>query len=204
MRQPSLSAFCSFLCLLWLCCGSAWAQVPSPENKLNIDTIQTPPPPVAKSKDDSTRWYDLSRPQRIALYSALLPGLGQCANKEYWKLPIIYGGAGALTYFLVRNNRNYQTYRRALISRLDNDTNTADGFANLSTEQILRYRDAYRRDRDFTIILSTLAYLLQIADAHVFAHLKDFNVNDNLSVSPPQALILPGSTPGIGLTFHLH
>ena len=36
----------------------------------------------------------VDRPNTAALYSAVLPGLGQVYNKKYWKLPIIYGGKG--------------------------------------------------------------------------------------------------------------
>src|SRR6478672_8764989 len=41
------------------------------------------------------------QPKRAAFYSAILPGAGQIYNRQYWKLPIVYGGAGAAVYFLV-------------------------------------------------------------------------------------------------------
>jgi hypothetical protein len=41
-----------------------------------------------------------NRPATAALYSAALPGLGQAYNKKYWKIPIIYGGAVVVGYFI--------------------------------------------------------------------------------------------------------
>ena len=31
-------------------------------------------------------------PQKASRLSAIVPGLGQVYNKQYWKLPVIYGG----------------------------------------------------------------------------------------------------------------
>ena len=37
-------------------------------------------------------------PKKAALYSSLLPGLGQGYNKKFWKIPIIYAGLGGSAY----------------------------------------------------------------------------------------------------------
>ena len=46
-----------------------------------------------------------NRPNTAALYSAALPGLGQAYNNKYWKIPIIYGGALVLGYYINYNNQ---------------------------------------------------------------------------------------------------
>ncbi len=44
------------------------------------------------------------------------------------------------------------------------------------------FRDASRRNRDFSILLSGLAYALQALDAYVSAQLADFDVSEDLSL----------------------
>ena len=33
-----------------------------------------------------------TNPKKASTLSAILPGLGQIYNKQYWKVPVIYGG----------------------------------------------------------------------------------------------------------------
>ncbi len=46
--------------------------------------------------------------------SLVLPGTAQIYNKDYWKLPVVYGGIGALAgtggYYLYRYNRTQKSY----------------------------------------------------------------------------------------------
>ena len=62
----------------------------------------------------------------------------------------------------------------------DNDIRPGDDY---TTSNYRRIVDQYKRERDFMIILMGGMYLLQIVDAHVDAHLKEFDLNPNLQVS---------------------
>ena len=44
------------------------------------------------------------------------------------------------------------------------------------------FRDTSRRNRDFMILISGLAYALQALDAYVSAHLASFDVSEDLSL----------------------
>ena len=128
------------------------------------------------------------QPGKAALYSALLPGLGQAYNGEYWKIPIYYTALAGSVHFLVTNNTNYLRYKRIHNEATAVNT-TYDGPVSASTAKY--YRDVYRRYRDYSVVALVGFYLLQIIDANVFAFMHDFELSDDLSVSVAPAVIAP-------------
>ena len=122
-------------------------------------------------------------PPRASLYSALLPGLGQAYNGDYWKIPIYCGGLMAAGYFIQFNNMQYQRYR--------NDYNNPDYSGRLSPDNLKWYRDTYRRYRDYSILAGILVYALTIIDANIFAYLRDFDVSDDLALKITPGVIQP-------------
>lgn len=144
-------------------------------------------------------------PARATLYSALLPGLGQMYNGDYWKLPIIYGGLIACGYFWQYNGLQYRRYK-IMYNHATAKPSEYDGW--MSPDNIKWYRDTFRRYRDYSIIATVLVYALNIIDANVFAHFKDFDVSDDLSLRIEPGLI-PGNSyasavlPGAGIQLRL-
>lgn len=122
-------------------------------------------------------------PQRAAMLSATLPGLGQIYNRKYWKVPAVYAGFGAVIYFLEFNNSRYQLFRRAWVARVDGNPNTTDDFPAYSTDQLERATKYYQRNLEITYISAAAIYLLNILDATVDAHLLDFDVSKDLSMN---------------------
>lgn len=141
------------------------------------------------------------QPRKALLYAAILPGMGQVYNKKYWKLPIVYGGFYVLTSFAVRYNQLHEKYKTELFGLLENPgTKAPSGF---SETQLRSITDTYRRQRDYFLILNTFWYFLQMIDAHVDAHLKEFDLNPQLkiSVSPSvQQNYMIGQTSGVSIT----
>lgn len=124
-------------------------------------------------------------PKKAALYSSLLPGLGQGYNKKYWKIPIIYAGLGGSAYAFFYNRKYYVDYRDAIEMRLDDDPNTIDPYIDkYSLEQLSYYKDFYQRNIEISAIVFVCVYLLNILDAIVDAHLFDFSINTKLSYLP--------------------
>lgn len=117
------------------------------------------------------------------MLSAVLPGLGQAYNNQYWKIPLIYGGGIILGHYINYNHRIYHEFRTALIAEIDSDPTTENPHPAFNRTYLTRYRDLFRRNRDFLMIISAAYYLLNIVDAHVSAHLKEFEVNDQLSIN---------------------
>ncbi|PWV49548.1 DUF5683 domain-containing protein [Chitinophaga sp. S165] len=122
-------------------------------------------------------------PRKAAFYSAVLPGLGQAYNRQYWKIPLVYAALGITTGTFIINMDNYRTFRNAYRIRLDGNADTVDDYVGLYSDNGLKFlRDAYREYVDYSVLVFVLAYGLNIVDATVFAHLKDFNMSDDLSM----------------------
>lgn len=129
-------------------------------------------------------------PRLAALYSAVVPGMGQFYNEKYWKIPVVY----ALGFFaasqIKKNHQNYMLFRNVYFNLIDGDDTNNDeiaDYANILDEKRAERRvEVFKRDRDYWIILTGLFYVLNIVDATVDAHLREFNINQNLSmkVSP--------------------
>ena len=121
-------------------------------------------------------------PARAAFYSAIVPGLGQAYNKKYWKIPIVYGAIGTGVYFYTTNNQEYHRYRDAYKLRLKGLNDEFKG--QYSDATLINAQRTFQRNRDLSLIITVGLYVLNIVEANVDAHLRQFNVDDNLSFQP--------------------
>jgi len=150
--------------------------------------------------------------QRTTIYSALLPGLGQFNNEHYWKIPLVYLGIGFGVYLIDYNNMQYQRYREAYNMKTSEDPSTPKNeLANrLSAETLKYYREKFHRDRDYAWLYISVFYVLNMIDANVFSHLKDFDVSDNLSLNMrptimyDDMLAMKSQLPAFGMTLNLN
>jgi hypothetical protein len=147
------------------------------------------------SKPDSVKVHS---PKRAAIYSAVLPGLGQAYNKKYWKIPLVYVGFGTIGYFIGWNNRNYNTYKIAYRDLTDSDPAT-DSYLDIEGSQyydlddpteyenfksgLYKGQESFRRNRDLLIISIVGFYGLNIIDASVDAHFFDFDISEDLTMN---------------------
>lgn len=126
-------------------------------------------------------------PRKALLFAAVLPGLGQIYNKKYWKLPLVYGGLFAAGYAVNYYNGLYRDYRSMVFRAIEIGVGENERNLDLGMRTTLsQYRiavDKSRRERDYMIIIMGAVYILQIIDAHVDAHLKEFDLNPRLQVS---------------------
>lgn len=201
-------------------CGEARAQdttaVEDPEVIMEEDTVLQEEPEVVVETVDTLdqevpdtiaikSYAERFDPRKAILYAAVLPGLGQVYNKKYWKLPLVYGGFAFIGHYIKTYNNLYVEYRGYLFDNLEqgrggeNDENPE---IRRTTGQIRTIVDKARRERDFMIILMGGMYILQMVDAHVDAHLKEFDLNPQLQVSIEPAMdqsLQTGRTIGVAL-----
>nr|WP_245628270.1 DUF5683 domain-containing protein [Croceitalea dokdonensis] len=128
-------------------------------------------------------------PSKAAFYSAILPGLGQIYNKRYWKAPIVWGaiGIGIATY--ASNAKSYNDFRDAFKRRRVGFTDDqffdigGDGLGpDLSLAALQDAQEAAQRNRDLALVVTIGLYALNVIDANVDAHLKQYNVDDRLGL----------------------
>lgn len=124
-------------------------------------------------------------PAKAGFYSAILPGLGQAYNKKYWKIPVIYVGLGAGIYFYTWNNKKYHDFRNEYKRRLDGTSDPNHPiYGELDDSRLISGQKYHQKNRDLSALITAAIYILNIVDANVDAHLMQFNVNDNLSITP--------------------
>jgi hypothetical protein len=178
-----------FLCVL----TSIWAQEENPTER-EIDSV------INFIEDQGITVEEVTKkpvnplaPSKAAFYSAVLPGLGQAYNKRYWKVPIVWGAIGTGIYAYMYNDEQYDRTRTAFKRRkagftddefydLNPDDDIVPSSPAFSTEALQDAQERYQRDRDLALVITIALYALNIIDANVDAHLKQFNVDEDLSL----------------------
>ena len=151
--------------------------------------------------------------------SLILPGWGQAYNGEYWKIPIVYLAIGIPAYTYFYNNSYYKKTSYAYGARYlqaYGDTISLAGknavkaavagidpqLINLDLYSLASYRNLFRHDRDYSILWFAILWGVNVADATVFAHLKDFDVSHDLSLHITPTLNSVAGQPTLGLVFN--
>lgn len=173
---------------------------------------------VASSKVKKGLWRDSAgnrvySPRTAAIYSAILPGLGQVYNRKYWKVPIVWTAIGIPVYTFIDNRRWYNRARYALavLGGSRSGTEWEDSLTRVHSQllpfvtdpqegTILNFRNEVRKNMDYSILFTLLFWGLNVVDATVDAHLKGFNVNDNLTMQVKPAILSPQAV-GVSIVF---
>jgi len=175
-------------------------------------------PILAETKNDSTvkklSIKTKHNPRKATLRSAILPGWGQAYNKEYWKIPIIYGVLAVPTATFIYNNNWYNRTKTAydLLYKASQPNASQEDKDNLqyihpklqgfSLSSLQTFRNTFRKERDYSVLWFVVAWGLNVVDATVFAHLKEFDVSDNLSMQIKPAINPIYHSKGISLVFN--
>lgn len=142
-------------------------------------------------------------PTKAGLYSAILPGLGQYYNKKYLKIPVVWGLIGTGVGFTLYYDKQYKRYRNAFVSEVNGVEHEFSDRPNITKEVLGRAQESRKRYRDYAIALTSLAYIVNIIDAVVDAHLYEGKNDPDLAVKP--AIIYDGfedQTAKAGISFN--
>jgi hypothetical protein len=141
--------------------------------------------PVLHVKKDTVLTFN---PKKAIIRSAIIPGWGQITNKKIWKVPLVYGALGTTAFLFRRNIIQYRESKSAYILATDNDPSNDDQIKQPyysvkdQPERIKEFRNAVRQNVDYCVVFFVLVWGLNVADAAVDAHLKSFDVSDDLSI----------------------
>jgi hypothetical protein len=155
-------------------------------------------PSIQNTIDEAIR-DTVPKPRKVMLRSLMLPGWGQYINRQAWKIPLVYGLIGGVAYYAYYADTRYEGYRAAFYNSFDENEDFRFGptpswiSPNASTDFLRSSRNFYRNRRDLLIIATVLSYALNVLDAYIFAHMRDFDVSDDLSFRPSfnQAVTVP-------------
>ncbi len=151
------------------------------------------------SKTDSATLKSIKKskiiPRVSTLHSLMIPGWGQINNRQLWKLPLVAGAFVTLGLIANYNHQRYMKYRDYyyIVSPHTEDPSYVppstvavpyeDGvIRDLDVNQLKRLNDGFRRNRDYTFIGIAVAWAFNVVDANVSAHLKTFDVSDDISL----------------------
>jgi hypothetical protein len=160
-------------------------------SKTTIDTTQRFIPNKEKiPKEEKTPFLGFlkeagNEPKKAAFYSAICPGGGQIYNKQYWKAPIAFAAVGGAGYAIYFNTTEYRRYRNAYRIRVDGDPTTLDEFydnPNATEPNLIQIRDNHRKWMEQSYIALVVIHGLNVLEAYTSAHLKNFDIDDDLSL----------------------
>lgn len=150
-------------------------------------------------------------PRQATIRSAILPGWGQVYNKKYWKVPLVYAVVGIPVYTFIYNRNWYRKTRDAAKMIATGDTinwqSRVDPKLHVffptesSLGSLLNYRNEFRRDMDYSILFVLLAWGLNVVDATVDAHLRGFDISEDLSLKIKPTILSGTSVAGVSLVF---
>lgn len=176
-------------CLLF-CCNCLYAQT---DSMVSLTPGKTTLDNAGKLEKKSTTVY---KPRKAIIRSAILPGWGQVTNKKIWKVPVVYAALGITAYFFDRNLKQYNDAKQAYILAVDgdpsNDYRIKEPYFSVKDqpERIRTFRNQVRQNVDYSALFFLIFWGLNVVDAAVDAHLKTFDVNDNLGLQ-----LKPGYSP---------
>ncbi len=146
---------------------------------------------------------DYPNPKKAVILSLVVPGAGQLYNKRFWKLPLVYGALGGIILVVDFNQSRYRRFRDALNLKREDMEHEFTGTQLDDIATLRNLRDVYDKRTQTAYIFTVIVYGLQAMEAFVDAHLKGFDVEDDLGfrIKPTfDPVISPtGVSPGMGI-----
>ena len=123
--------------------------------------------------------------RRVCMTSAVLPGFGQIYNKQYWKLPILYGTVGASLGLCLWSNSKYKPLKTQF-DRMTDESLLRTPEMNAVQREMIKYNTMKQ-----VFMISTIAsYIYFLGDACLKYSTSEVS---NISKATTLAMICPGA-----------
>jgi hypothetical protein len=162
---------------------------------------------------DSVPTSKKHNPKLATKRSAILPGWGQIYNKQTWKVPIIYSALGITAYIFADNLKTYKDIQFAYNARFRAQAPTLDSsglskikpyLLPLSLDGLAINRKRFRQQVDYSVLFFVAFWGLNVVDATVFGHLKNFDVSDKITGTLRLGNNALANNTGLSLSFDVH
>lgn len=164
----------------------------------------------AAQEDTTGQANEYPSPKSVLYKSLIIPGWGQVVNRQIWKVPIIYGVFAGIGVYTVYVDGQYKDYRAAYYNSNQGEDNdfrfgpTPERLQGVNPNQLQSTRNNLRNRRDLMFVIMGVAYGMNALDAYIFAHMRSFDVSDDLSArATVQPTILAQGRPGVQFKFSL-
>ncbi|MEL6970967.1 MAG: DUF5683 domain-containing protein [Bacteroidota bacterium] len=129
---------------------------------------------------------------RTALMWAIIPGGGQVYNRRWWKVPLVFSAFTGVAATIDFNQGNYERFRDAYVLEL---AGKPQEFEDRFTADALRsLRDGFNKNRQTAYFALVAIYLLQGVEAYVDTHLRNFDMDEDLSQWQIMPQLIPDPT----------
>lgn len=98
---------------------------------------------------------------KMSALSIVVPGLSQLYNKQYWKIPVMYGAVGGFTYLTITTGKKYRDYKGQY------NTLKAANAPRSEIDPIQTKMINYNTQRQIFFVGAALSYLYFLADGVV-------------------------------------
>ena len=129
----------------------------------------------------------------VAFVRSIVPGWGQATNRHYWKLPFVGMATVAGVYSIYLNKTKCDYYRQKLIDNPNAtsievqrfqsffEINPSGELRSVPIASVKTAAEGYRRWKEQSVVAFGLGWLLIGVESYVSAHLKSFDVTDDIS-----------------------
>lgn len=167
--------------------GTTSEKVTTTKRERRAKAKKSKPP---KEKNFKKNWaLPYPNPYRAGIYSMILPSAGQFYNKRYWKVPIVWGAFGGLVYLVGFNKDQRDRFNDAYGKSVRNLQHEFSDFPGITADALRNQRNLAAKNLQLTYIGFVAMYALTALDAYVDAHLKSFDITDDISMQIKPVLL---------------